>query len=170
MGLDERGDDMKLMVLLLLLSLTFTPILSFGQQVSVEEQARTDATKDAENDLPKELLMITGFGVGSVGFFAGFMGGCYFGIVSFRWEEAEKLAYVGAALCGFLALPIVANAYPHTAAPPVDRMLGKSPGYIAAYTEIYRKETIKRRKRALIAGNSVGGLAALGLHIAMMRD
>ena len=69
----------------------------------------------------------------------------------------------GILLFGILAVPISVHLYPHTPRPPPERLLGKTPEYVAAYTQAYRSKTISLRKRRVTAGSITSNLSILTL-------
>ncbi len=74
-------------------------------------------------------------------------------------------AAAGAILLGALAVPIGVHMYPHNATPPPEQLLGKSPEYIEAYTQIYKSKTASLRKTLVTKGSIAGNL---GFVVAML--
>ena len=62
---------------------------------------------------------------------------------------------------GAYILAPTAIAILHTATPPADRLLGKSPDWINAYTKAYQKNMRRYRAASTLVGGCVGG-AVLG--------
>lgn len=74
-------------------------------------------------------------------------------------------AAASAILLGAFAMPLGVDLYPHNVTPPPERLLGKSPEYIEAYTQIYTSKITSLRKRLVIAGSITGNA---GFALAML--
>ena len=133
--------------------------VSFAQQSSVQAQAEVEALSDMSG-MSKTMWFLLG-GLGST---AGCLLGCVGGValgarldpvsVSFFPTPSEAGCAVGGAiLLGVLAVPIGVHMYPHNATPPPERLLGKSPEYIEAYTQIYKSKTASLRKSLVTKGS-----------------
>ena len=141
-----------------LLIFSMTPV-SFAQQSSAQAQAEADANSDMSG-MSKTMWFLLG-GLGST---AGCLLGCVGGValgarldpvaVSFFPTPSEAGCAVGCAiLFGVLAVPIGVHMYPHNATPPPERLLGKSPEYIEAYTQIYKSKIASLRKSIVTKGS-----------------
>ena len=149
-----------LMVTLLLFS---TMPVSLAQQDSVQAQAEADASADM-SDMSKAKWFLLG-GVGST---AGCLLGCVVGSVlgGPSYESTNSQAYfmfAGSVLCGVCAVPIAVFRYPHNVTPPPERLLGKSPEYIEAYTQAYKSRTVFLRKIFVTAGSITSNLGVMTL-------
>ena len=149
-----------LMTILLLFSTT--PV-SLAQLDTVQAQAETDANSDM-SDRAKTMLFLLG-GLGSTaGCLIGCVGGCMLGTrvdggVDVFFSPAEMGCAVGCAiLLGAFAMPIIVDLYPYNPTPPPERLLGKSPEYVEAYTQIYTSKTTSLRKRLVTAGSITGNI------------
>lgn len=131
-----------------------TPFTTLAQQISVEEQVKTAAKRDAETDTNKLLWA----GVGCAVPFCGLLGGIAGLLATSDLLFHEGPAYTacfGAALgCLFPIGPILSQPIP-----PPERLLGKSPEYVDFYTNAYETET----RRLRIKSASRGGIIGFGL-------
>lgn len=152
-----------------LLIFSMMPV-SFAQQQSLQAEAKADAHRDVNRDM-KEILWFTaglvGSSVGTVtGCLSGVLGGMLIGdfnILPNDVPPVESCGLGGILLFGILAVPISVHLYPHTPRPPPERLLGKTPEYVAAYTQAYRSKTISLRKRWVTAGSITSNLSILTL-------
>ena len=156
-----------LMVTLLLFS---TLPVSFAQQNSIQAQAEADAHKDIKRDMKESLWFTAGLigsSVGTVtGCVSGILGGILIGdfnILPNDIPPVESCGIGGVLLFGILAVPIGVHLYPHSPRPPPERLLGKTPEYVAAYTQAYRSKAISLRKRWVTAGSITSNLGILTL-------
>ena len=60
-------------------------------------------------------------------------------------------------ICGIYALAPTAVAIIHTPTPPAERLLGKSPDWVNAYTKAYQKNMRGYRVASTMAGSCIGG-------------
>ena len=162
-----------LMVTLLIFSTT--PV-GFAQQNSMVAQAKADANSDM-SDMSKAMWFMLG-GLGST---AGCLLGCVGGIAlgarldpvgaSFFPTPSEAGCAAGCAiLLGALAVPIGVHMYPHNAMPPPERLLGKSPEYIEAYTQIYKSKIASLRKTLVTKGSIAGNLGCVGATLLLFTN
>ena len=144
--------------------------VSFAQQNSIQTQAKADANADM-SDRSKAMWFLLG-GLGSTaGCLLGCAGGCLLaarldpsgGFHTFFVPAApsQVSCAAGAAILGVLAVPIGVHMYPHNAMPPPERLLGKSPEYIEAYTHAYKSRTVLLRKIFVTAGSIVSNLGVM---------
>ena len=98
------------------------PALSLAEQHYTTEDAIAHALRDAERDISKLSYFIGGLGLACAG--AG----------SFAIFEGQTLGFVSAVL-----LPIagLGSIYSHRSSLPAERLVGKSPEYVSAYTDAY---------------------------------
>ena len=75
----------------------------------------------------------------------------------------EACGIGGILLFGILAVPIGVHLYPHSPTPPPERLLGKSPEYIEAYTQAYKSRTVLLRKIFVTAGSIASNLGVVTL-------
>lgn len=76
------------------------------------------------------------------------------------WGSA---AFVVATLCGCLGGSVVLGAaHFYTPAPPAEKLIGKSPEYVAAYTLTYQ-ETLQKDNRIAAAGGCLAGSVVAAL-------
>ena len=149
-----------LMVILLLFSTT--PI-SFAQQNSVQAQAEADANSDMSDGAKAMLFLLGGLG-STAGCLIGCVGGCLLGTridggADLLFSPSEVgCAVASAILLGAFAMPLGVDLYPHNVTPPPERLLGKSPEYVEAYTQIYTSKITSLRKRLVIAGSITGNV------------
>ena len=165
-----------LMATLLLFS---TMPVSLAQKDSVQAQAEDDANADM-SDGSKAMWFLLG-GVGSTaGCLLGCAGGCLlaarldpsggFGDFFAPTAPSQVGCAAGAAiLLGVLAVPIGVHMYPHNAMPPPERLLGKSPEYIEAYTHAYKSRTALLRKIFVTAGSIVSNLGVMTGIVILIR-
>ena len=142
--------------------------ISFAQQNIAQSQAETDAHKDVNRDMKESLWFLSGL----VGSSAGAISGCASGglagylIGGFLPDDVpavESCGIGGILLFGILAVPISVHLYPHSPRLPPERLLGKTPEYVAAYTQAYRSKAISLRKRWVTAGSITSNLGILTL-------
>ncbi|MDE0315091.1 MAG: hypothetical protein OXM61_09325 [Candidatus Poribacteria bacterium] len=144
-------------MVMLLLSL---PLTTLAQQIPAEGQAK----QDAEANLNKELWMGTGCAfplLTTLGLVAG----------SFGPQSSRSSLFSGPQACGFCVG--LTSAYlgrhvlirRHQPTPPPERLLGKSPEYIAVYTDVYKKRSRQLRgqyiDRGYLIGCVVSGMLAI---------
>lgn len=149
-----------LMATLLLFSMM--PV-SLAQQDSVKAQAEADASADM-SDMSKVKWFLLG-GVGSTaGCLLGCVGGSLLGGPSYASDNSQvNLMLAGSVLCGVCAVPIAVFRYPHNVTPPPERLLGKSPEYMEAYTQAYKSRTVLLRKIFVTAGSIASNLGVMTL-------
>ena len=152
-----------------LLIFSMMPV-SFAQQQSLQAQAEADAHRDVNRDMRESLWFtagLVGSSVGAVtGCLSGILGGMLIGdfnILPNDVPPVESCGLGGILLFGILAVPISVHLYPHTPRPPPERLLGKTPEYVATYTQAYRSKTISLRKRWVTAGSITSNLSILTL-------
>ena len=149
-----------------LLILSTTPV-SLAQQNPVAAQAEADANADM-SDMAKAMWFTLG-GLGSTaGCLTGCVGGCVIGTrldpdggfhdLLIPTGAQAGCTVAGAILLGAFAMPLAVDLYPHNVTPPPERLLGKSPEYIEAYTQIYTSKTTSLRKRLVIVGSIAGNI------------
>ena len=144
--------------------------VSLAQQNSVQAQAEADAHRDVSRDMKGGLW----FTLGLVGSSAGTVTGCASGLLVALLIDFDIIGFVpgtpdtscalaGTFLFGVLAVPICVHLYPHSPSPPPERLLGKTPEYVAVYTQAYRAKAISLRKRLVTAGSITSNLGVLTL-------
>ena len=139
-----------LMAILLIFS---TMPVSLAQQDAVQAQAKADAKADMSDGSEAMWFLLGGLG-STAGCLLGCAGGCLLGatldpsggsdILLIPAPSQAGCAAGIAILLGGLAVPIGVHMYPHNAMPPSERLLGKSPEYVEAYTQITRNERLYR--------------------------
>ncbi len=152
-----------------LLIFSMMPV-SFAQQQSIQAQAEVDAHRDVNRDMRESLWFLSGLvgsSIGAVtGCLSGILGGMLmedFNILPDDVPAVESCGLGSILLFGILAVPISVHLYPHTPRPPPERLLGKTPEYVATYTQAYRSKTISLRKRWVTAGSITSNLSILTL-------
>ena len=63
---------------------------------------------------------------------------------------------------GIYTLSPAIVAMTHSPAPPADRLLGKSPEWVTAYTQAYQKRIKRHRTDASVLGCVTGGVVFIG--------
>ena len=76
-------------------------------------------------------------------------------------SPVESCGIGGILVFGILAMPICVHLYPHSPSPPPERLLGKSPEYIQAYTQAYKSRTVLLRKIFVTAGSIASNLGVM---------
>ena len=152
-----------------LLIFSMMPV-SLAQQQSLQAQAKADAHRDVNRDMRESLWFLSGLVGSSVGTVTGCLSGILGGILMEDFnilpDDVPALESCGLGsilLFGILAVPISVHLYPHSPRPPPERLLGKTPEYVAAYTQAYRSKTISLRKRWVTAGSITSNLSILAL-------
>ena len=150
-----------------LLIFSTMPVSFAQQQVTAQAQAEADASADISNGSKAKWFLLGGVG-STVGCLLGCAGGCFLGGLNFSNEpnpsnSQANFAFAGAILLGVCAVPIAVFRYPHNVTPPPERLLGKSPEYIEAYTQAYKSRTVLLRKIFVTAGSIVSNLGVMTL-------
>lgn len=149
-----------------------TMLVSLAQQHdSAQAQAKANAHRDVNRDMRESLWFLAGVvgsSAGAVtgcasGFLGGYLVGDFNGILPDDIPTIEGCGIAGILLFGILATPICVHLYPHSPRPPPERLLGKAPEYVAAYTQAYRSKAISLRKRWVTAGSITSNLGILTL-------
>ena len=146
--------------------------VGLAQQNSAQAQAEADASADMSNMSKAEWFISGGLG-SAVGCFLGGAGGCLLGKVnpgstSGTFSETQLyFAAAGAILLGVCAVPTAVFVYPHNATPPPERLLGKDPEYIEAYTQAYKSRIALLRKIFVTAGSIASNLGVMTM---ILRD
>ena len=122
-------------------------------------QAKADAQRDANNDFDKVLWSFASV-VPFLGGAVGALGGCAVGALMSPSNSLLFYAPSGGELMGasigclvFGCIPLISirdsivNYKPTNL--PLDRFIGKSPEYVESYTEFYKEETQRLRKRTV---------------------
>ena len=150
------------------LLLSSTMPVSLAQQDVVQAQAKADAHRDVNRDMRESFWFLAGLVGSSAGTFTGCASGILAGYLmgDFLPDDIptiEGCGIGGVLLFGILAAPICVHLYPHSPHPPPKRLLGKTPEYVAAYTQAYRSKVISLRKRWVTAGSITSNLGILTL-------
>ena len=165
----------RISVLLMAILLLFSTLpVSLAQQEAVQADAKADAKADMSGMSETMWSLLGGLG-STAGCLLGCVGGCLLGAmldpyggsdIVFIASPSEAGCAVGfAILLGGLAMPLGVHMYPHNAMPPPERLLGKSPEYIEAYTQIYKSEIASLRKTLVTKGSIAGNV---GFVLAML--
>ena len=143
--------------------------VSLAQQV-MQTQAKADAHKDVNRDMRESLWFLSGLVGSSAGAYTGCLSGILAGILIEDLDilpdavpAVDSCGIGGILLFGILAVPISVHLYPHSPRLPPERLLGKSPEYVVAYTQAYRSKAISLRKRWVTAGSITSNLGILTL-------
>ena len=158
----------RISVLLMGILLIFSTMpVSLAQQDAVA-QAKADAKADMSDRSEAMWFLLGGLG-STAGCLLGCAGGCLLGarldpyggsdILLIPAPSQAGCAAGTAILLGALAVPIGVHMYPHNATPLPERLLGKSPEYIEAYTQIYKSENASLRKTLVTKGSIAGNVA-----------
>ena len=169
----------RISVLLMATLLIFSTMpVSFAQQSSAQAQAEADANSDVDSDM-SDLSKTMWFMLGGLGSTAGCLLGCVGGCVLGARLDPHGGAHTflipapsqagcaasGAILLGAYPMLLGVDLYPHNAMPPPERLLGKSPEYIEAYTQVYKSKIASLRKSLVTKGSIAGNL---GFVLAML--
>ena len=160
-----RSMFQKLIVLMIVLTLSI-PFIALAQQNSVQAEAEVSAERDASNDINEYLWFGAGVGVSAVAVPLGIIGGC---VVGESIAPSEPLAFLfipngEGAIIGSLVGGVVAGLIPaywiytYESHLPPERLLGKSPEYVASYTDAYRSKARSIRRKWGAAGAATGCL------------
>ena len=139
-----------------------------AQQNDTQAIAKADASADMSNSSKADWFMLGVWG-STLGCFLGCAGGCLLGKlnqghISGSIDATQaNFALVGGTLLGVCAVPIAVFVYPHNVTPPPERLLGKSPEYIEAYTQAYKSRTTLLRKIFVTTGSITSNLAVMTL-------
>ena len=133
---------MKRIVLLIILLFSFS-------MLSLADNARLSARREAKQDVNETVWALTGFSVPLLigGYYMA--GGTTGGTISYS-------VFVPGVVVG-----VSAHYYPIS--PRTDRLLGKSPAYVSAYVDAYESEVRSLRRKSLLwgFGSGVGLLIVL---------
>ena len=144
--------------------------ISFAQQNAVEAQAEADASVDMSDRSKAKWFLLGGLG-STVGCLLGCVGGCLLGAPNLDYffssnsltKSQTNCAFAGAILLGVCTVPIAVFAYPHNVTLPPERLLGKSPEYIEAYTQAYKSRTVFLRRIFVTAGSIASNLGVMAM-------
>ena len=145
-----------LLTMLLLLS---SPLATPAQQISAEVQAK----RDAEADLDKLLLIGNSFAIPvlpTLGVMAGSLLPQSYSSSGFAPSCEQTLGIcVGLTFAYLGPITLIRR---HQPTPPTERFIGKSPEYIAVYTEVYETRTGRLRTQYIAVGGGIGcGVVAI---------
>ena len=154
----------RISVLLMAILLIFSTMpVSLAQQQSLQAQAEADASADM-SDRSKVKWFVLGAAGSTAGCLLGCVGGFLLGGHSYESSKSQaNLGLAGSVLLGVCAVPIAVFGYPHNVTPPPERLLGKSPEYIDAYTHAYKSRTALLRKIFVTAGSIASNLGVMTL-------
>ena len=153
----------RISVLLMTILLIFSTIpVSLAQQDSVQAQAEADASVDMSDRSKIKWFLLGGVG-SAAGCLLGCVGGFLLGGHSSESSNSPYFGLAGSVLLGVCAVPIAVFRYPHNVTPPPERLLGKSPEYIDAYTQAYKSRTTFLRKIFVTAGSITSNLGVMTL-------
>ena len=168
-----------LMLFVMILPLTWFPAMIVAETSTESVKSlQSSARKDAEKDAISKANRMSWLGTGSaiavggaiVGAIIGFVGGTIVnpedaggGIMILPNNEQASGAGIGA-IIGIIA-PLVGINYTNVKIPS-QKLVGKSPEYVLAYTEAYKKKARSERNKMTIVG-AVGTCLAIGIYIAV---
>ena len=160
--------------------LTFSiSFISLAQQNSVQREAENAAARDvkavkletkisAERDASNDINEFFWFGAGagaSVALPLGIICGCLVGESTAPTENSGLLyasigpgAIIGCLAGGVVGLVPAYGIYTYESRPPSERLLGKSPEYVAFYTDAYISKARSIRRKWATAGAVTGCL------------
>ena len=155
---------MKITVLLLLLTLTFTPITSVAQilpevEIPIVTQARSDAQRDTEN--------YNAISWGVTGFFVPIVN---VGLCLLAPEVTSSIYTNTFGYClGLSAIPVACLTLPHIkkVSPPPERLMGKSAEYVSVYVESYTRRIKHKRLKYATYGCAAGSVVPCVLGICL---
>ena len=135
----------------------------------VSLNAKAAAKQDASNDSKRLLWVGVGAGVGIVGCAVGTVVGIRVGSMLdpvdtgllFVNSTGENTGCLMGAGIGIFA-PLM-GIYRYPVHPPSERLIGKSPEYVAAYTDAYQETTRSQRTKSAAAGAGLGIVGITGL-------
>ena len=160
-----KGHINKGCFLILLLTLV-VPLLTFAQEpLAVEDintlrlQAESDAKKDAGRIITVLTPFVAGIGSAFAGAMSGLVTGCIASAVSPGASDEVGCAFAAVGSSPFFLMLV--NHYNTPPHPSIERLIGKRPEYVKAYTAAYGK---KMRSRQLIAA-SAGAVAGCGIMV-----
>lgn len=126
---------MKRILLLIILLFSFSTL-------SLADNARLSAQRDAKQDVNDTVWALTGFSVPLL------MGGYYIAGGTAGGTISYTIFVPG------VVVSAVSHYYPIS--PQSDRFLGKSPAYVSAYVDAYESEVKSLRRRSLLWGFGAG--------------
>jgi hypothetical protein len=142
-----------------------TLLLFSMMPVSLAQQSpQAEAETDASADMSKDKWFMLGVMGSTAGCLLGCVGGSLLGKTVFSNESRNSqmnCVLAGSVLLGVCAVPIGVQIYPHNVMPPPERLLGKSPEYIAAYTHAYKSRAGLLRKIFVTAGSITSNLGIM---------
>lgn len=143
-----------------------TTLLLFSMMpVSLAQQSpQAEAEADASADMSKDKWFMLGVIGSTAGCLLGCAGGSFLGKTVFSNESRNSqmnCVLAGSVLLGVCAVPIGVQIYPHNVMPPPERLLGKSPEYIEAYTHAYKSRAGLLRKIFVTAGSITSNLGIM---------
>ena len=124
----------------------------FPQLIDIEQQAKADAKTNTN----KEGWFFLSASTCALGVFAGYQIGSLIdpdwssGLLGSSPNDAQSNGMCIGPTVGYLSLLISISVIPTH--PPTEKLLGKSPEYIQAYTKAYKDETQLTRTKSMFAG------------------
>ena len=124
----------------------------FPQLIDVQQQAKADA----ETDTNKDMWFCLGGSTCALGILAGYQIGSLIdpnwtsGLLGSGPNETQSNGMCIGPAVGYLSLLIAISVIPTH--PSAERLLGKSPEYIQAYTKAYKDETQWIRTKSMFVG------------------
>ena len=125
---------MKRIVLLIIMLFSFS-------MISLADNARLDALREAEQDVNETAWALTGFSVPLL------MGGLYMA----GGATGGTISYMV-----FTPSVVVGVSQYYPISPRAERFLGKSPAYVDAYVDAYESEVRSLRRQFLLGGFAAG--------------
>ena len=151
-------------------NLTQTAVTKEANALRLEIKAA--AEQDASNDLNKPLWFLVGMAAVGCAMIGGYVG-CLAGDAIDSAYSSGGLEYSlgeGAAILGCIGFavgvsaPFIGIYYNYQGSPPPERLLGKSPEYVEAYTNAYKVKARSLRTSMAVAGAATAG-GGLGLYL-----
>ena len=150
---------------------------SYAQEPSVQEQAQTDVKKDI-GPIHKSDFFSTSAIMGCLGCIVGSYAGLRIGssidntgtgVGGYFPSDAQFYGCCGGAVLLGSVLPFLfIQSRSYKPIPPTERLLGKSPAYIEAYTQAYESEAIKLSKEYGTIGVIIGNLTSIGAGLCLL--
>ena len=158
------GADLRILSVFLAAVLIFS--IPFMTASAEAEDAKNDAKKDAKN--VKELKWFAASCLGST---LPFIGALVLDVANDDHSQHDitsclsddDLYTICCSLYGVGAFLPMVYALFHSPVPPAERLLGKSPDYISAYTDAYRSDVKLRRVALSTAGCMAGTPIGIGI-------
>ena len=141
--------------------------------LAVQHPLHLQAKATAESDAKRDVEVLTSFGTGMGATFAAAMCGLMTGFIAdlTLGDGEDELFYLTAAVSAAGVFTLLLRYHIRPPYPPPERLIGKSPEYVAFYADAYRERIRSYQMKSVVAGalfgciTLTGGVAVIASHI-----